>query len=212
MPTGCVRLAREAGRVVVTLPVPSATEPSPAAVAAALAADPAISHVGLVYSETGTGVIHDRAAIGAVVGAGRAAADLDAVSAFGALPLDLGAQPEMDAVVFTPNKCLEATAGLAFVAWPAIDRLVPGAGAEAGRSTSPTSTPHALRSGWGSFRFTPPAQVLAALDVALDLFDAEGGQPARLARYTANMRTLYDGVRALGLHALPAARRCRGRS
>ena len=53
---------------------------------------------------------------------------------------------------------------------------------------------HALRSGWGSFRFTPPAQVLTAFNVALDLFDAEGGQPARLARYTANMRTLYDGV------------------
>ena len=58
---------------------------------------------------------------------------------------------------------------------------------------------HALRSGWGSFRFTPPAQVLNASNVALDLFDAEGGQPARLARYTANMRTLYDGVRGLGL-------------
>jgi 2-aminoethylphosphonate-pyruvate transaminase len=58
---------------------------------------------------------------------------------------------------------------------------------------------HALRSGWGSCRFTPPAQVLNAFNVALDLYDAEGGQPARLARYTANMRTLYDGVRRLGL-------------
>ena len=58
---------------------------------------------------------------------------------------------------------------------------------------------HALRYGWGSFRFTPPAQVLNAFRVALDLFDAEGGQPARLARYTENMRVLYDGVRALGL-------------
>jgi 2-aminoethylphosphonate-pyruvate transaminase len=58
---------------------------------------------------------------------------------------------------------------------------------------------HALRSGWGSFRFTPPAQVLNAFNTALDLFDAEGGQPARLARYTANMRTFYDGVRNLGL-------------
>jgi 2-aminoethylphosphonate-pyruvate transaminase len=35
--------------------------------------------------------------------------------------------------------------------------------------------------------------------VALDLLDAEGGQAARLARYTLNMRTLYDGVRGLGL-------------
>ena len=58
---------------------------------------------------------------------------------------------------------------------------------------------HALRSGWGSFRFTPPAQVLNAFNTALDFFDAEGGQPARLARYTANMRTLYEGVQGLGL-------------
>ncbi len=41
--------------------------------------------------------------------------------------------------------------------------------------------------------------MLAAFNVALDFYDAEGGQPARLARYTANMRTLYDGVQALGL-------------
>ena len=32
----------------------------------------------------------------------------------------------------------------------------------------------------------------------MDLLDAEG-QPARLARYTANMHVLYNGVRALGL-------------
>ena len=38
-----------------------------------------------------------------------------------------------------------------------------------------------------------------AFNLALDRFDAEGRQPARLARYTANMRTLYDGLRALGL-------------
>ena len=56
-----------------------------------------------------------------------------------------------------------------------------------------------MRVGWGSFRFTPPAQVLAAFQVALDLYDAEGGRPARLARYSSNMRVLYDGVRRLGL-------------
>ena len=41
--------------------------------------------------------------------------------------------------------------------------------------------------------------MLNAFGVALDLFEAEGGQPARLARYTANMRTLYDGMVGLGL-------------
>lgn len=41
---------------------------------------------------------------------------------------------------------------------------------------------------------------IVAFAVALDCFDAEGGQPARLARYSANMRVIYDGVRSLGLH------------
>jgi 2-aminoethylphosphonate-pyruvate transaminase len=58
---------------------------------------------------------------------------------------------------------------------------------------------HAERSGAGSFRFTPPVQVLAAFDVALDLFDEEGGQPARHARYRANADTLYDGFVAMGI-------------
>ena len=160
---------------------------------------PTISHVGLVHSETGSGIIHDPAAIGAVVRRLGRRLIVDAVSAFGALPLDLSAQPEIDAVVFTSNKCLEGVPGMAF-AVARIDRVRPApAMPAAGRSTCPVIYAHALRSGWGSFRFTPPAQVLNAFNVALDLYDAEGGQPARLARYTANMRTLYDGVRGLGL-------------
>jgi 2-aminoethylphosphonate-pyruvate transaminase len=193
------RLAIEAGRQVIKLPVALTAPIDPRAVAAALAADPAISHVGLVYSETGTGVTHDLAAIGAVVRAAGRRLILDAVSAFGGLPLDVSAQPELDAVVFTSNKCLEGLPGLGF-AVARIDRLQACAG-NAGSWSFDLADIHAhgLRTGGGSFRFTPPAQVMNALNVALDLFDAEGGQPARLARYSANMRVLYDGVVGLGL-------------
>ena len=51
----------------------------------------------------------------------------------------------------------------------------------------------------GRPRFTPPAQIVAAVDKALDFFDAEGGREARLARYTANAQTFYDGMVGLGL-------------
>ena len=51
----------------------------------------------------------------------------------------------------------------------------------------------------GQWRFTPPTHVMAALLEALRQFDEEGGQPARLARYTDNCRTLLDGLTALGL-------------
>ena len=139
------------------------------------------------------------AAIGAVARRLGRRLIVDAVSAFGALPLDLSAQPEIDVVVFTSNKCLEGVPGIAF-AVARIDRVEACAGNAGSWSLDLSSIyEHALRHGWGSFRFTPPAQVLNAFNVALDFFDAEGGQPARLARYTANMRTLYDGVRGLGL-------------
>ena len=123
---------------------------------------------------------------------------VDAVSAFGALPLDLGALPMVDSVAFTSNKCIEGLPGAAFTV-ARVDRLLACAG-QAGSWSLDLSdlATHYERLG-GSHRFTPSAQALAAFDAALDLFDAEGGRSARLARYTANMQTLYDGVRALGL-------------
>ena len=122
-----IRLAREAGRVPVPLALSDVAATDPAAVAAALAADPDISHVGLVYSETGSGIVHDVAAIGAVARRLGRRLIVDAVSAFGALPLDLSAQPEIDAAVFTSNKCLEGVPGMAF-AVARIDRLEACAG------------------------------------------------------------------------------------
>jgi 2-aminoethylphosphonate-pyruvate transaminase len=200
-----VRLAREAGRVVVELPV-SETEPvAPSQIAAALAADPEISHVGLVYSETSSGVIHDAAAIGAAVRAAGRRMLLDAVSAFGALPLDVSAMPELDDVVFTPNKCLEGMPGLS-CSVVRIDRLESCAG-QAGSWSLELADIHGQykRRGPGSWRFTPAAQVLAALKTALDLYDAEGGQPARLARYRDNASTLHGGMIRIGLTPCLAA-------
>jgi 2-aminoethylphosphonate-pyruvate transaminase len=201
-----IRLAREAGRIPVPLPMGLTDATDPQAVACALEADPTLTHVAMVYSETGSGVIHDVQAVGAEVRKAGRRMIIDAVSAFGAFPLDLAAQPEVDAAVFTTNKCLEALPGVAF-AVARIDRLLDCAGNAGSWSLDLSNVyDHALRSGWGSFRFTPPAQILAALDVALDYHDAEG-QTARLARYTANMRIFYDGVRDLGLTPwLPASR------
>jgi 2-aminoethylphosphonate-pyruvate transaminase len=201
-----VRLAKEAGRIPVPLAISRVAPADPAEIAAALAADPEITHLGMVYSETGSGVVHD---VPAIAGAARALGRrviVDAVSAFGALPLNISAHPEIDAVVFTANKCLEGVPGMAFAVVPT-GRVASCAG-NAGSWSFDLSDIHAqsLRAP-GAARFTPPAQVLNALNTALDLYDAEGGQPARLARYAANMRVVYDGMRGLGLlpYLSPAA-------
>lgn len=193
------RLASETGRRVVILALPQDRLMDPNAVRAALDADPSISHVGLVYSETSTGIVHDVAAVGAAVRAAGRRTLIDAISAFGALPVDMAAMPECDAVVCTSNKCLEALPGLGFCV-ARVDRLERcSRNAESWCFDLADSYFASLAHGWGSFRFTPPAQVLNSVRVALDFLEAEGGPASRLARYASNMGVLYHGVRSLGL-------------
>lgn len=194
-----IRLASEAGRKVVQMAVPHDAQVSPDALTAALTADPTISHVGLVYSETATGIVHDVSALAMAAGQVGRRVLIDAVSAFGAMPLDLQTLPMVDCVTLTANKCLEGLPGLS-ISVARVDRLLEGAGRAGSWSLDLADLyAHTLSVGDGSHRFTPAAQAIAALDAALDLFDAEGGQPARLARYTANLRVLYTGLTALGL-------------
>ncbi len=194
-----VRLAIEAGRRAATLPVPPTERVDPAAVRAALASDPAISHLAIVHSETATGIVHDALALAEAAGREGRRVLVDAVSAFGAMPLDIGRLPMVDSLSFTSNKCIEGLPGMSFTV-ARVDSLRAGAGRAASWSLDLADIhENGERWGLGTSRFTPAAQAVAAFDVALDRFDAEGGQPARLARYTANMRVLYDGVRGLGL-------------
>jgi 2-aminoethylphosphonate-pyruvate transaminase len=193
------RLAREIGHDVVELPTPPGCRVTPASVEVALAADAAISHVGLIYSETSSGVVHDAEAIGRVIRSAGRRMILDAVSAFGALPLDLAAQPEIDAAIFTANKCLEGMPGLGVIV-ARIEAVIAGAGRAASWSFDLHDIyRHGMREDWSSFRFTPPAAVMAALRTALRLHSAEGGCVARLARYRANAAALFHGMRGIGL-------------
>ena len=71
----------------------------------ALADDPGLSHVAVVYCETTTGVRNPVDAVADVVAAHGRRLLVDAMSAFGALPLT-GRDP-IDAVAASSNKCLE---------------------------------------------------------------------------------------------------------
>jgi 2-aminoethylphosphonate-pyruvate transaminase len=194
-----IRLAREAKRVPVPLAIDETETIRPDDVAAALEHDPSITHVGLIQSETASGVVNDVDVIGAVVRGYERRMIVDAVSAFGALPMDISRHPEIDATVFTANKCLEALPGIAY-AIARIDRLEQCTGNAASWSFDLADIyANIAKRGDGRPRFTPPAQVVNALNVALDVLEQEGGREARLARYTQNMRTLYDGMARLGV-------------
>ena len=123
---------------------------------------------------------------------------VDAVSAFGALPFDLSLLPMVDSVAFTTNKCIEGLPGASFTV-ARKDRLAASIGNAGSWSFDLSELDTHYTKAPGSHRFTPAAGTVASFDVALDLFDAEGGQSARLARYTENMQTLRSGVERLGL-------------
>ncbi len=193
-----VRLATEAGRIVVPLEGPDTEPMAPERLAAALAANPDCTHVAVIVSETGSGIVNDPNILGPVIQAAGRRMICDAVSGFGVLPFRMADHPECDVVVFTSNKCLEGLPGIGFA-------VADIARVEASRGNAGSWLldladvyDHALKNGWGSFRFTPAVQALRAFRIAMDLYDKEGGQEARLARYARNRDVLYDGLVALG--------------
>ncbi len=190
-----VEIARRLGRNVEALRWPEHQAVEPAAVERALAGNPTITHVGLIHCETTTGLLNPLDAVAAVVARHRRVLVVDAMSSFGALPLDLRATP-ITAVLASSNKCLEGVPGIGFA-------LVEASAIEHARRVAPSLSLD-LHDQWrgfetnGQWRFTPPVQVVAALVEALRVLEAEGGPAARGARHAANFRTLADGMARLG--------------
>ena len=197
--TRMVRMCEYLGRDRVVLETPEDTPVDPAALDAALAADAAITHVVVVHCETTSGVLNPVEEIAAVTGSRGRRLLVDAMSAFGALPLDAAAT-SYDALVASSNKCLEGVPGIGF----AIIRRSALEGARGNASSLSLD----LYDQWVAmektrqWRFTPPTHVLAALDQALAEHAAEGGVAGRGARYANNCRILVEGLRALGFETL----------
>jgi len=160
-----------------------------------LARDPSITHVGLIHCETSTGILNPLAEIAAVVAKHKRALIVDAMSSFGALPIDVRAVP-FDALVAASGKCVEGPPGMGFV-FVKRDVLAQCSG----RSTSLALDLHdqwTYMEKTTQWRFTPPTHVVVALAAALEQFVAEGGQPARHARYARNCETLVKGMAEQG--------------
>lgn len=172
-------------------------------VAEILAKDATITHVLAIHCETSSGILNPVEEIAEVVRKAGRKLLIDSMSAFGALPLDPAAL-NCTAFVSSANKCIEGVPGFGFV----IARKDEISAAK-GNSHSLSLDVHAQ---WetmektGQWRFTPPTHTVAAFMQALDLHEAEGGAPARLARYTRNRDTVVQGFRALGFETLLADR------
>ena len=189
------KLTQMMGRKCTVMPFAEDAPVSAAALDERLKADSSITHVVLVHCETGTGVENPLAEIAKVCERHGKGLIVDAMSSFGALPIDARAI-RFDALVAASGKCPEGVPGMGFVF---LRKAVLDACAGNSQSLAmDLHDQHVYLEKTGQWRFTPPTHVVVALAEAVTQFVEEGGQPARLARYTDNCKTLIDGMQALG--------------
>ncbi|HVP46199.1 MAG TPA: 2-aminoethylphosphonate--pyruvate transaminase [Bryobacteraceae bacterium] len=195
------QMARIHGIAVEMLEAPENRRIEPDAVAAHLAASPA-THVAVIHCETTTGLLNPVEEIGAAAARAGAVYIVDAMSSFGAIPVDLEAA-HADFLISSANKCIEGVPGFAFV----LARR-PALLAAKGRARTLSLDLHAQWAGLesdGQFRFTPPTHVLLAFRQALAELEAEGGVQGRAARYRRNHEILAEGMAKMGFKPYLAA-------
>jgi 2-aminoethylphosphonate-pyruvate transaminase len=183
------------GRTCTVMGFDEAAQVSATALGDKLEMDKSITHVVLIHCETGAGVWNPLEAVAEVCAHHGKGLIVDAMSSFGALPID-ARETRFDALIAASGKCLEGVPGMGFV-------FIRKAVLEscAGRSQSlamDLHDQHVYMEKTGQWRFTPPTHVVVALAEAVAQFEEEGGQPARLARYTKNYQTLIHGMSRLG--------------
>jgi 2-aminoethylphosphonate-pyruvate transaminase len=171
----------------------------PAALDRALADDPGITHVAVVHCETTSGILNPVEAVAETAARHGRGLLIDAMSAFGAIPLD-ARRVRFDALVASSNKCLEGSPGMGFCI--ARREALEATGGNAMSLSLDLHDQWTAMEGNGQWRFTPPTHCILALERALDEFDAEGAVAGRGARYAGNCRILVEGMRALGFQTL----------
>jgi 2-aminoethylphosphonate-pyruvate transaminase len=186
-------------RPVVKIDLGDSVAPTVEDVTRALDADRTISHVWIIHCETTSGIVNPIHDIGRLVKERGLVYMVDAMSSFGALPLDMESTG-MDVMVSSSNKCIEGVPGFSYV-------LVKRALLEASKGRS-HSVVLDLFEQWkgletnGQFRFTPPTHALVAFHQALREFEKEGGVRARGTRYARNAQILIKGMRDMGFETL----------
>jgi len=193
------KILNRLGRPMVTLDKGDSEAPTPEEIMSALNADRTISHLWLVQCETTSGIINPIQAICKAVQGRALTIMVDAMSSFGAVPIDMSAW-NIDVMVSSSNKCIEGVPGFSYV-------MVRRQLLEESEGVC-HSTVLDLHEQWtvlertGQFRFTPPTHAIVAFQKALEEYAHSGGQSARGERYRRNADVLVKGMREMGIQTL----------
>ena len=188
-----------ARRKSVVHATPEDTPPDLAEVERILKRSKSVTHVFVVQCETTSGIRNPVEAVAEIAVRHGKRLLVDAMSAFGALPLD-SRKVTFDALAASSNKCIEGVPGLGFV----LCRKEALAECEGNATTLVLDLfdQHRAIEKTGQYRFTPPIHVIVAFHQALREFWDEGGVAGRGGRYAENCRILVEGMKALGFEPL----------
>lgn len=170
----------------------------PRAVRDKLARHPEISVVSVCHHDTPSGTINPIDEIGAIVADHGACLIVDAVSSFGGMDTH-PEQCRADIYVTGPNKCLGAPPGLTIAAISDKGWAKMKANPDAPRASMLSILD--WEKAWSrdeTFPFTPSVAEMNGLDVALDLYLAEGPE-AVWARHALTASATRAGIVAMGL-------------
>ncbi len=161
--------------------------------------EPKLTHFFFVHHETTTGMLNPLAEILELCVKYGVDSIVDAMSSYAGLPIDLKRNP-IDYLISSSNKCIQGMAGVSFVI----------ANKEKLKVTSNVTPRNLYLNLWGNhsyieqtgqFQFTPPVQIVYALEQALNEFFNET-QSGRTARYVKSYETLLEGIEQTGLEIL----------
>ncbi|WP_163853204.1 2-aminoethylphosphonate--pyruvate transaminase [Paenibacillus elgii] len=197
------RIAQIAERLrisTVRIALGETTPADAAALEAVLAAQPDITHVAVVHTETTTGMRNPLEDIARTAKQHGKTLIADAMSSFGGIAIDVAALG-IDFLISSSNKCIQGVPGFGFVI-AKTEELIACAGRARSLSLDLYDQWETMERQQGKWRFTSPTHVVHAFHEALLELEDEGGIAKRQQRYENNQRLLVRGMEELGFQAL----------
>ena len=158
-----------------------------------------LTHVFAVYCETTSGILNPIEDIASLVEKKNLSLFIDAMSAFGALPLS-SINVTFDAVAASSNKCLEGVPGVGFILMK--NQVIENAKGNCHSLSLDLYDQWIAMEKNKQWRFTPPTHVLAAFNQAITEHEREGGVAGRHERYKNNCKIICDGMKEIGFEQL----------
>ncbi len=190
------QIARQAGKNLVVYNEDYDRIPDAAKVKALLEKDTAITHVGMIHSETTSGILNDIESVGKVVKEAGKTFIVDGMSSFGGVDIDVKATG-IDFIVSSANKCVQGVPGFSYIICTK-DALMKCQG-KCGSLSLDLYDQWVTMNKDGKWRFTSPTHVVLAFAKALEELKAEGGILAREKRYRENNKRLIERMAKMGI-------------